>query len=138
MHTFTEHLLVEASLHKVDALLRMHPSQGMQPGYVHVNALLGPRANDQICKRALALLDDVKAKRITPTTLTRIDVDTLIPTQYALYADDVKDIIRKRALDTPIDAMKYQGRMYVLNGHHRAAAASALLAPSILARVYEV
>jgi hypothetical protein len=137
MRTFAEYL-IEASLHKVDALLRMHPGQGMQPGYVHVNTLLGPRANDQVCKRALALLDDVKAKRITPTTLTHVPVQTLIPTQYALYAADVKDIIQKRAIHTPIDTMKYQGRTFILNGHHRAAAASALLAPSILARVYEV
>lgn len=136
MLTYTDYL-IEASLHKIDALLRLDPKAGMAPGYIHVNTFLGPRAGNEEVSLALSTLDDVKAKRITLPTATYIQVSKVIPTQHAIYADDVADIVRKQAFNLPIQVLRHNGRYLVVNGHHRLAAAVVSQRASILAHVIE-
>lgn len=136
MLNFTTYL-IEASLYKIDALLRLHPSAGVQPGYIHVNTFLGPRAETKLVQLALSVLDGVNAHRITLPAPRPIPVEKLIATQHALYADDVKDIISKQAFNKPIQVLAHGGKYLIINGHHRAAAAAASQRASILAHVIE-
>jgi hypothetical protein len=129
--------LIEASLHKIDALLRLHPSAGVQPGYIHVNTFLGPRADNKLVQLAMATLDGVNAKRIALPAPRQIPVEKLVATQHALYADDVKDIVSKQAFNLPIQVLAHGGTYLIVNGHHRAAAAVVSQRSSILAHVIE-
>ena len=65
-----------------------------------------------------------------------VELRRLQPTQHALYLDDVKDIAshfdRKRE---PIKVLYHNGRYFILDGHHRAAAAALLQRGSVLAYI---
>lgn len=124
-----QRFLIEKSLHKLDTLLR---NDVPADGYVSLVPVLGPVAPSDICKRAQALDDDIKrgVRRVTVSPIA-IRVASLIPTQPRMYLDDVKDIARKGVTGNPIQVMLYQGRYYIINGHHRAAAAAVLGRSSI-------
>lgn len=129
--------LIEASLMKVDALLRMHPSAGLQPGYVSVNDFLGPRASNEVVAVGMQVLDGIKAQQIELPHPEYVTTAKLVPLQYAIYLDDVKDIARKQAFDKPIQVMRYKGKLCILNGTHRGSAAAILGRERILANVVD-
>lgn len=136
MFTFSR-FLIEASLQKIDALLRMHPSEGLQPGYVAVNEFLGPRASNEVVAVGMHVLDGIKSKHIVPPPAEYVTTAKLVPTQYAIYLDDVKDIARKHAFDKPIQVMRYRGKYFCLNGHHRLCASAITGHERILANVID-
>lgn len=136
MLNFTQ-FLIEASLMKVDALLRMHPSAGLQPGYVAVNDFLGPRGSNEVVAMGMQVLDAIKAHQVVPPPAEYITTAKLVPTQYAIYLDDVKDIARKQNFDKPIQVVRWRNKMMVINGHHRACAAAIVGREKILAQVID-
>ena len=136
MLSFTD-FLIEKSLDKVDALLRLDPAVGLQPGYLPVTPFLGPRASASVCQQALHLLDRVKTHDAPVPSRVTVNLRSLQPTQHTIYLPDVKDIARKQNFEKPIAIFRSNGHLYILNGHHRAAAAALVQRPSITADLYE-
>jgi hypothetical protein len=127
--------LLEQSLTKIRTLLRMPINAALQPGYVSVVPLLGRYADESLCLACHQMADEIDAKGLTLPPPQRVRVSLLIPTQYTLEGEDVMDIMRKENFTKPIIVWRHDGRYYILNGHHRAAAAAALQRDSILAHV---
>jgi len=127
--------LIEASLNKLDAILRMPSNVHADTGYIDARHVLGPRANNEVVSLALSLVDQLKAKRLELPRAVPLPIHAIQSTQHSIYFDDVADILRKQAFDKPITVMRYKGRLYCLNGHHRLSAAAVSARDTILANI---
>jgi hypothetical protein len=78
---------------------------------------------------------DIKAKRLELPRAVPLPIHAIQSTQHSIYFDDVADILRKQAFDKPITVMRYKGRLYCLNGHHRLSAAAVSARDTILANI---
>lgn len=124
--------LNEASVNTIRHLLEA----SLQPGYLSVVPFLGKYANEATTQQCYAFLDRIEKKEIPLAPVRTVTVQDLIPTQYTLEGEDVMDIMRNQAFDKPIWVLKMRGRYYILDGHHRAAAAASLKRPTIPAHVF--
>jgi hypothetical protein len=127
--------LIEASLHKLDAMLKMPSNVHADTGYIDARHVLGPRANNEVVSLAQSLVDQLKAKRLELPRAVLIPIHAIKSTQHSIYFDDVADILRKQAFDKPITVMRYKGQLFVVNGHHRLAAAAVSDRDAIMAQV---
>ena len=138
MLTYADYIL-EASLTKVQALLRTPLNVAMQPGYISVIPLLGRYAEENICQLAYTLDDQIKAKRVQTIGVRAVPVGKLIPTQYTMLGSDIEDMLRRHTYDSkPIRAAAYKHHYLIIDGHHRAACYAALEREYIKAEIYSL
>lgn len=137
MQSFAEFLLIED---KVEAILRLaHTGSGTMPtGYrPAADFFVQPVAPVQVCRDMQVLADEERRGRLTGFRRAAINPRLLVPTQPSLNATQVADFLR-RVIKTPVVVGRMGGKLYCIDGHHRAAAALAMGYSSIVADVLDL
>lgn len=103
------------------------PRQGDNDAFVAIDSILKPCAPPDVCAKALALVEDFESNAVPPRKLT-LAVRALIPTQAAVQHAKVEAIGKTYNAQSfsPLWVMEYRGNFYVVDGHHRIAAAAML------------
>lgn len=119
---------------KVEALLRLPVTAGIPSGYAPVRHAFPQRPAPVILQRRIQdLANDLKAgrgpvkKEMLP--VVAFNPATLIPTQNNVAVEDIEDIVAKGGLGHPIIVARLHNKLYIVDGHHRAAAAVRLQQP---------
>jgi hypothetical protein len=120
MHSFSR-FLRESGTHKPDTLLRLplDVTGAEGAGYVSVQTIWTVEATPDEQKVAQAYVND---RRWVSCPVAELDPSSLIPTQYTLLQDDI-DKFRDFVSGGPINVLCMDGLYFLVDGHHRAAAA---------------
>ena len=106
-------------LHRLDTLPTEHSPEGKFIRYEH---LLRPMSDAVTVALAIRVLERWKAQKIkaTPTHARVLDIH---PTQAGAFIDKIREDIENGKLSKPIVVWRYKRKLYLLDGHHRVAAA---------------
>jgi ParB-like nuclease family protein len=106
-------------LHRLETLPTEHSPAGKFIRYEH---LLRPMSDPITVALAIRVLEKWKARKITgkPTQARVLDI---VPTQAGAFIDKIRKDIESGKLSKPILVWRYKGKLYLLDGHHRVAAA---------------
>lgn len=132
-HSFSR-FLREAGSHKPDTFLRLplDVTGGEGAGYVPVRDIWTVEATPDEMRVAQAYNDD---KRWLKLGLTELDPKSLIPTQYTLLGSDID--FHRGTSKSGIVVLQVGTLYFIVDGHHRAAAAVLDDDSVILARVIQ-
>ncbi len=127
--------LREASADKPETLLRMplDVTHADKVGYVAAVDIFGVQSTSDEHKAAQAYADDQRRYKDLP--FTDLDPKSLIPTQHTLLSADVEKF--RGGATAGILVLKMNGMLFIVDGHHRAAAAVLDGDVSILGRVID-
>ena len=134
MQTFRR-FLREGSAVKPDTLLRMplDVTRAEDAGYVPAIDVFGVEATPDEQKVAQAYVD--LRSRYTDLLFQELDPASLIPTQHTLLRADVEKF--RGGLTTGILVLRKDGLLFIVDGHHRAAAAVLDGDPAIIGQVID-
>jgi hypothetical protein len=115
--------------------LETYPSTGTgKDKYIVWSELLRGPASPLLCAKAVAVLEAYKATtHKTNPVISQVNITTLIPTQRGVFVHKIKKDIKSGKLDKPILLWQHRGKLYILDGHHRCAAALLLGTPFLRA-----
>jgi hypothetical protein len=106
-------------LHRLDTL----PTEASPAGrFIRYEHLLRPISDPITVALAIRVLERWKARKINgkPTHAAVLDI---YPTQAGAFIDKIREDIESGKLSKPILLWRYRRKLYLLDGHHRVAAA---------------
>lgn len=113
--------LREASATKPDTLLRLplDVTRAEEAGYVPALSVFGIEATPEEQRVAQAYVDVLSRYEDAP--YEELDPRALIPTQHTLLHDDIEKF--RGGATSGIWVLRWKGLLFIIDGHHRAAAA---------------
>jgi hypothetical protein len=119
-------------LHRLDTL----PTENSPGGrFIRYEHLLRPMTNPITVALAIRILEQWKGRRISGKP-TRARILDIYPTQAGAFIEKIREDIQSGKLSKPILLWRHKGRLYLLDGHHRVAAAVLLGLETLPALVF--
>ena len=106
-------------LHRLATL----PTEDSQAGkFIRYEHLLRPMSDPITVALAIRMLERWKARKVTGR-LTHAPVLSIVPTQGGAFIEKIREDIESGKLSKPILVWRHRRKLYLLDGHHRVAAA---------------
>jgi ParB-like nuclease family protein len=106
-------------LHRLDTL----PTESSPAGkFIRYEYLLRPMSDPITVALAIRVLERWKARKLTGKR-AHAPVLKIYPTQAGAFIDKIRKDILTGKLSKPVLLWRHKGRLYLLDGHHRVAAA---------------
>ena len=136
----TEALDQKAAIAKLAHIHKTHRFGYSQYGYIPIAAIFGRKAQYPPMQGWNDLT--VHREKVGGIKLEPVPVDKLIPTQDGVELSGVERFIKlnpnKWNENEPVRVVNKKGRLYVMDGHHRSAAAILMGYPTVPAEVMNV